>query len=198
MSGFEERLVRWSPRITLVLSGIVVILAGLAVYTLMNYQPKSACSDDPAGDKCQQLFKDTIRAFGPETLDVLIHKLDRRVRIRPNRKDRDHASQPPSRPSSQPDSDGGGGPVPAQPPNPGGGGSDDGGSGGSPGPTPSPPAPPTPAPPPPSPDPPAPPPEPPTPPGPLGGVKDGLHDAIGVLPEPAQDVVCSLPVRACP
>jgi hypothetical protein len=170
MSAFDEALARWSPRITLVLSGFVVILAGVAVYTLVHYQPKTACSTDPAGDKCQQIFEDTIRAFGPETLDTLHHKLHHRAQVKPEGEQRDlhkpdgsdnpHGGAEPTSPSGSGDVGNGGSPP-----------------GVSPGPDPSPSPPPTapPAPTPPS-DPPAPPSPPPN--NPVDGIQQGLNDTV--------------------
>lgn len=71
MSAFEDRLVKWSPRITLVLSATVVVLAGIAVYILIQYQPKTACQTDPAGRECQSLKVESDKYRTPRSACVI-------------------------------------------------------------------------------------------------------------------------------
>lgn len=58
----EDNLVRWTPRLVVGLGVIVVLLAGVAVYTLTQYQPKTACADDPQGRECQNIRADGAKA----------------------------------------------------------------------------------------------------------------------------------------
>ncbi len=71
MSTFEERLVKWSPRITLILSATVVVLAGVALFILVHYQPETACSNAPASKECQQIKVASDKARTPRSACVI-------------------------------------------------------------------------------------------------------------------------------
>lgn len=55
MSAVEATILRWTPRIALVTSVIVLILCGVSVYILTHYEAETACSSDPASKECQQI-----------------------------------------------------------------------------------------------------------------------------------------------
>ena len=55
MSAVEATILRWTPRIALVTSVIVLILCGVSVYILTHYEAETACSSDPSSRECQQI-----------------------------------------------------------------------------------------------------------------------------------------------
>lgn len=197
MSRFEERLVKWSPRITLILSATVVVLAGVAVYILTQYQPKTACERDPSSRACQKIKVESDKERNVRSACVILHKAgykcpvgDVRQRIE-KRKDTRDGGETTVRPSSQPDPDPSGGPAATEPPPPSGDNGDSSPPGDQPGPVGPPPAP-TPDPPsPPSPDPPRAP-DPPSPPASPPTLGDQVGGAAGETIDGATGTVCQL------
>lgn len=51
MSAVEDTILRWTPRIALVTSVIVLILCAVSIY-ILTYEAKTACSSDPSSREC--------------------------------------------------------------------------------------------------------------------------------------------------
>ena len=54
-SRMEATILRWTPRIALVTSVIVIALCGVSIYILTHYEAETACSTDPTSKECQQI-----------------------------------------------------------------------------------------------------------------------------------------------
>ena len=67
----EEKLVKWSPTITLALCSVVAVLAAVALYILFNYQAETACSTAPASKECQQIKVASDKARTPRSACVI-------------------------------------------------------------------------------------------------------------------------------
>lgn len=195
MKRLDDKLIKWTPRITAILSFIVVLLAGTAVYILMEYQPKTACERNPVGKACQAIKIESDKARSVRSACVILKKAGYPCPVGDVRKRVEKKGNPDER-SPRPGS--------VDSPGAGDGGSSGGGVEPSPGPSPAPPTPTPPTPPDPPPTPPDPPPtENPSGPldgltGPLNDTVDHAQDTVNGATDQVQETVCNLPVKLCP
>lgn len=204
MRRAEDWLMKNSPRILTGLLAIVVVLIGVAVYILIQYQPKTACQTNPQGRECQQIKVESDKARTPRSACVITRLAglgcpaleDRRAKAKDNEKRQPEGDT--NAPSTQGTSSNEGSTVQPQSSGPPSGSGGGGGSAGGgvveppvdpPAPEPQEPSPPA-SPPSPSPEPPAQSPSP-----SVGQTVDGV---IGTVDDATGGVVCSLPVALCP
>lgn len=72
--AWEEALMRWLPKVLLGFLAVVIVLSGVAVYTLLEYQPKTACQRDSGGRECQQLKVESDRQRSKNSACVITRR----------------------------------------------------------------------------------------------------------------------------
>lgn len=189
----EATILRWTPRIALVTSVIVIGLCAVSIYILTHYEAETACSNAPTSKECQQIKVASDKARSIHSACVITRRAGLGCPAAERKK---NARQQTSRSGSQPNPDPRSGPSPSEPSGPAGGDVGNGSTQPSPDPSPPPPGPPTNPPPPPPPGTGNPPLQPPSQ-GPISGLGSGLNNTVDSAQNAAQGLLDDVQGSTC-